>query len=287
MNKFKYKTKTKTPEEVMNSFKDFNKVIKKHNTILASYKAVLKFSIISTALASVFVGTYFFYPETDKHQDELYTSSSKHDIEEVSENISLQIEKTKNIQVGITPKIDLRDKKESVDEIALPMTSKTEKELLNKKESKSVDETIFKIDSTIFSKKTSTAWYTLNEKPQDETIKLPTLFISNLAWPKKINKNKLIRKPSIVALYKNIKSEIPIVNGVAYITNKNAEKKPLGYDLNGNIFPPALVRELHRTEGSCILLLKDLEIHIPGRGRINIGDQEIEIKSINNIQKKL
>ena len=80
-----------------------------------------------------------------------------------------------------------------------------------------------------------------------------------------------------MALYQGINREIPIVNGTAYITTEDATEKPIGHKLKGNVFPPGLIREIHKSSEASILLLKDIEFFIPGRGRINAGDLKIKI----------
>jgi hypothetical protein len=291
MNNFKYQKKSKPSEEEMNSFKDFTKVIKKHNAISSAYKKVWKYSITSSVAAGILVASYLLFPSVEEHkkevQDSVLIGLSENKTKKQITNQNIHIKPIKAIanppekKAMLTPIERVTSVALEKEKVVTNSDDKTEdfnnlKELqLLKSPSKSAP--IFSLEST-----NSNSWYTLNEKPQEEIIKLPTLLVSNVAWPKRMKKTKLIKSPSITTLYESINQEIPIVNGMAYITTSFSKKKPKGHKLNGNYFPPGLIRDIHKTSKSCILLLKDIEIVVPGRGRVNIGDREIKINTDNN-----
>tara|TARA_B100000459_G_C8551719_1_gene189810 strand:+ start:49 stop:933 length:885 start_codon:yes stop_codon:yes gene_type:complete len=290
MNNFKYQNKTNTSEEKMNSFKDFKKVMKRHNAISSAYKKVLKYSIISSAAAGILVTAYLLYPSIEEPKNEVQTSILsglvKKKTEKQIQNQNIQFNPVKTPANPIVKEV-IKPTTETVTSFAVEkerMESNFDdntEEYINHKELKPLKSPSKNASILSLEKINSNSWYTLNELPREETINLPTLLVSNTAWPKKITKGKLIKSPSITSVYENINQEIPIVNGMAYITTSTSKNKPLGHKLNGNYFPPGLIREIHKTNKSCILLLKDIEILIPGRGRINIGDREIKINTDN------
>ena len=277
MNNFKYQKKTKPSEEVVNSFKDFDKVLNKHKSISSAYKSIWKYVFIATGAAGISITTLFFYPESNENdlpKTNLSTTIQESTIADVPPQKN---KKTKHESVPVLESESSIKKTTPVnvqknEEVMIPV--KTKKVSLEKSEG---------VEERIELEK----WYTLNEKSEKEIIKLPTLFVSNEAWPKKIKKTNLVKAPNIMAFYQSINQEIPIVNGTAYITTDDASEKPIGYKLSGNTFPPGLIREIHKTENSCILLLKNIVLHIPGRGRVNIGDRRIEINLKNKLQKNL
>jgi len=274
MNNFEYQKKAKTSEEAANSFKDFNKVLKKHNSISSAYKSIWKYVFITTGLAGASVVFLFFY--TNSYENNLPKNTSKNAIQtsikkEIKHHNIERLQQKKDIEVIVVENV-----------ISEPV--RPEKKEQKKESGTLIDSNEFLVfDTTKFEKETHLdTWYTLNEKPEKEIIKLPTLFVSNIAWPNNIDKTKIVKLPSIIAFYEKINQEIPIVNGTAYITTDDATEKPIGYKLNGNIFPAGLIREIHKADETCILLLKNIEMYIPGRGRTNIGDKRIEI----NLDKK-
>ena len=290
MNNFKYQNKTKTSEEAMNSFKDFKKVMKKHNAISSAYKKVWKYSIVSSAVAGILVTAYLLYPSIEEPKKEVHTSvlsgPVKNKTKKQIQNQNIHFTPVKTT-VNPPAKEAIKAPTETVTSVALEkerVISNSDvkvEEYNNHKESKPLKSPSKSASILSRENTNSNAWYTLNEKPREEIIKLPTLLVSNTAWPRKMKKAKLIKSPSITTVYESINQEIPIVNGMAYITTSTSKNKPKGHKLNGNYFPPGLIREIHKTSKSCILLLKDVEILIPGRGRVNIGDREIKINTDN------
>ena len=295
MNNFKYQKKIKPSEETINSFRDFKKVLKKHNAISSAYKTILKYSIISTAAAGSLIAAYFFYPKSENQKSEEYSTILSNPIKQKSQENTHQksIDKIE-YKPNITSKTTSTNNSEKESNTAVSSISVDKEERLSipNNQEKPLNNDEEEIKSTNKLSKTYQvadndneeikAWYTLNEKPKEEIIRLPTLLVSNIAWPKRMKKAKLINSPSIKMVYQSINQEIPIVNGMAYITTSTSIEKPAGHKLNGNFFPPGLIREIHKTSKSCILLLKDVEILIPGRGKINIGDREIKINTDNH-----
>ena len=267
MNNFKYQKKNKPSEEVMNSFKDFDKVLDQHKTISSAYKSIWKYVFIATGAAGISISAFFLYTKPTENN----LSNSTPEIT-IREQVKVGTPEDQKPPLQDEPIKVVRESNVAQNEIKIN-TKKNEKPIVLK-ESKTVsiiDSTPLKEDAQI------ETWYTLNEKSKIETIQLPTLFVSNEAWPVKIDKTTLVKTPKMMALYQGINREIPIVNGTAYITTEDATEKPIGHKLKGNVFPPGLIREIHKSSEASILLLKDIEFFIPGRGRINAGDLKIKI----------
>ena len=249
----------------------------KHKSISSAYKAIWKYVFIATGAAGISITALFFYPENNENKlpkTNLSTTIQESTIEDVPPQ---QNEKIKHESVPVVAS-------ESSIKKTTPVDLQKDKEVIIPEKTKEVS---IQKSEGVEEKIEVEKWYTLNEKSEKEIIKLPTLFVSNEAWPKKIKKTNLVKAPNIMAFYQSINQEIPIVNGTAYITTDDASEKPIGYKLSGNSFPPGLIREIHKTENSCILLLKNIVLRIPGRGRVNIGDRRIEINLKNKIQKNL
>ena len=100
-----------------------------------------------------------------------------------------------------------------------------------------------------------------------------------------LTKTELIKFPNINALYTSVAREIPIVDGMAYVTSNSSKQKGIGVRLKGSNFPPALIRAIHKADNESVLLLKDLKLFIPGKGYINIGDKKIDIFSDKSSKK--
>ncbi len=274
MNNFKYKRKTKLSEETMNSFKNFDEVIQKHKNISSAYKSVWKYSIITSVLAGSICLALIFYPQDKKNKIENSSIEFTENSNEINNTLSPDKKPIDNKKIVSTQKSKIKPKEKESKEKSISTVKKESSKNIESEKKELKTETVF-----LKEKDQNEPWYTLNEKPDNEIIKLPTLFVSKKAWPKKIDKYKLIKSPNITAVYQNINREIPIVNGTVYITFKNATEKPKGYKISGNVFPPELIREIHKTTSAFVLLLKDIEMFIPGRGRINIGDRIIEINN--------
>lgn len=287
MNNFKYQKKPNTSEKSMNDFKDFNKVLDKHNGIVTSYKALWKWAIITTSSIGILAGLWFLTP---------------------SKQIKPQKIVTEKTQISVQPKKVIQEKLPVKGDVAQPEIIKKQPLVQNAEIPKKISKPTYltqveKIEKPIEQKENFVkeskiepaevheskpeVWYTLNELPEKERIKLPTLFVSKTAWPSELTKTALVKSPKINAIYQSINRETPIVKGQAYITSKNQTQKPTKFNLKGDNFSPGLIRAIHKAQPNSILLLKNVTVFIPGQGYVNLGDRSIEIKLDKNYQKKL
>lgn len=288
MNDFKYQKKANKSDEDLLPYKDFNTVMQKHNAMASSYNLVKKWAIISTAGLAV-VTVAILFGMSDKN-------------EEVTEH-PIEIEAIQDTPSAIQPSLLAKEgaevlvaQQEEITSINIVPETKpvfiNEKSKSNEQENESVEVVNEKLEERDTLIKTSnafepTVWYTVNEIPDNERIKLPTLFVSKLAWPDQLTKTELVKFPNINALYKSVAREIPIVDGTAYITTNNSTYKESGIKLKGNNFPPGLIRAIHKADENAVLLLKDIKLFLPGKGYINIGDKKIDIVIDQNYKKKL
>ncbi len=287
MNDFKYQKKTNKSDDDLMAYKDFNKVLEKHGAISSSYKLVKKWAIISSAGLAIGAGTIFF---NLNKEEEIIATSNPTEIAFTSNKATiiptnnLIEEETPIVKENhaLTSMVEVQEKEVVFEEKPTPK----EQEL---KETQVVNENKDYQDSSAFKEQSfkPEVWYTVNEIPEKEKVKLPTLFVSKLAWPEKLTKTELVKFPHINALYKSVTREIPIVDGIAYITTNNSKQKENGVRLKGNNFPPALIRAIHKSDENSVLLLKDIKLFLPGKGYVNIGDKKIDIVMDRNYKKKL
>ncbi len=287
MNDFKYQKKTNKSDNDLIAYKDFNKVLQKHSAIKSSYNLVKKWAIISSA--GLTIGAAFVLFNLYK-KEEIVKSSNSIVIAALPEKAA--IIPVNNLIIEETPIVKENQNVTNVVEIQ-------EKEIISKEKIKPIEEEPKETESDIENEDSQDSlvfkeqsfkpevWYTVNELPETEKVKLPTLFVSKLAWPEKLTKTELVKFPNINALYKSVAREIPIVDGMAYITTNDSKEKENGIRLKGNSFPPALIRAIHKSDENSVLLLKDIKLFLPGKGYVNIGDKKIDIVMDRNYKKKL
>lgn len=284
MNDFKYQKTPKNSEEEMKAFKDFNKVLDKHTSITKSYTRVWKLAIIASSALGLCIGYILINPSKNISEKEtsLFNPS-------LSKSLDIQSEQqlTETIEMNqpivIPPKApDVRKVKEEINTNHPEKVSKHVEVLSVESNAQSKKKTQESTSIMLSAQKTTSqnnSWFTINEQAPNKDIKLPTLFVSKIAWPERLKKEELTRFPNINAIYREVSREIPIVDGYAYVTQEGAKIKPKGHRIKGNNFPPSLIRALHQADEKSILLFKNITIFIPGEGYTNIGDKQITIDS--------
>ena len=282
MNDFKYQEKQKNSDKAMNAFKDFDKVLSKHKAIHSSYSKMWKIAIAATTTFGVLAGLFYF----NKKEPQVIENKT---ISRINDNYFKNPKDENNVFLTVSQNTKREDKVDATKKTEPTQKEKNKKEKNKKFETQSVisqdllkdyKKTSIQNNKNLIEqseKKIETAWFKTNEVATSERTKIPTLYISKIAWPEKLTKTELTRFPKINAIYKAVAREIPIVDGIAYITKRDSKEKPKGYKINGNNFPPSLIRALHKAEDNSILLFKDITLFIPGKGRENIGDKIIEI----------
>lgn len=288
MNDFKYQKKTSNSEEVLNTFKNFDQVLKKHQAIRKSYARVWKIALAASS-SLVLLLVFFAYNQKDAKVIENETvfaevnnqarahKNEHHAFFAVSQNS--ESEKIVETPKKTIPKL-LKKKNETI--------LKFEKKSLKTKPIEEKEQKVVSPRSngllTPTIKENTTSWFTVRKANAKEK-RLPTLYISKVELPEKLTQTELTRFPSINAIYKTVAKEVQIINGMAYVTKRDAKKRPKGYKIIGNNFPPNLIRALHKAERNSVLLFKDITIFIPGNGRTNIGDKIIDIDFGYNSKK--
>lgn len=303
MNDFKYQKKPDTSEEVMNSFKDFNKVLDKHQAISSGYKAAWKWAIAATTSLGIVAGVVFFMDKEESNAEITATASNISEIEvkvsEATSEISTAsntvetipvvlasnetIIPTKSIET-VTPKVDVKplittkkEPKEKKFDAPIVINEQNETKVSMDDSIKIAQEQEEKLET----------WFNLNEKPASERIQLPTLLVSNQGWPRNIDKTELVKSPTFRAVYSGVNREVPIIGGLVYVTESNSKIKPTGYRVKNGTFPPGLIREIHKSGENTILLFKDVKLLIPGRGPVAVGDLQVNVHLDKNYKKKL
>ena len=283
MNDFKYQNKPEVPDKVITDFKDFGQVLEKRNAIAKSYSKVKKWTISASIFTAITVGVIIGLNIKErenpviKNQDPI-TLAGSFNAQPVLASI-----KTKQ------PEVKVIEEKNKLD-VFVNQTAKqnTEEEIVVQKETKSKGDIFAKQEDTLINKKPeqeANNWFTLSEIPLNKRPSLPTLYVSKLAWPNSLPKKDLVRFPNIDAIYTNLNRQVPIVDGMVYVTNELETTKPKGFRITGNTFPPGLIRDIHKAKNNSILLIKDLILFIPGMGRVSIGDKKIDITQAQNQNK--
>lgn len=286
MNDFKYQKKTNQSDDDLMAHKDFSKVLQKHEAISNSYKLVKKWAIISSAGIAILTGVILFGSNRNEEPKE---NSITNQAANNQENQTIQPSFIASEEMVQSTPVE-----EIVNTSIIPTEKKTEIKAVVEIEESNNKEPIVEVEKTATTLTESKSevfepevWYNVNELPEQEKIKLPTLYVSKLAWPDHLTKTELVKFPNINAVYKSVAREIPIVDGMAYITANDSKIKEQGIRLKGNSFPPALIRAIHKSDENSILLLKDIKLFLPGKGYINIGDKKIDIMLDKNYKKKL
>ena len=283
MNDFKYQNKPEVTDKVINDFKDFGQVLEKRNAIAKSYTRVKKWTISASVFTAITLGIIVGLNIKElknpviKNQDPITSAGSF-----ITQPVLASIKTTQ-------PEIKVIEAKNKLSVIVnQTVKQNTKEEIVDQKETKSevgVFENQEDVSINKKPKQESNNWFTLSEIPINNRPSLPTLYISKLAWPNSLPKKDLVKFPNIDAIYTSLNRQVPIVDGMVYVTNASETTKPKGFRITGNTFPPGLIRDIHKAKNNSILLIKDLILFIPGKGRISIGDKKIEITQGKNQNK--
>lgn len=283
MNDFKYQNKPEVTDKVINDFKGFGQVLEKRNAIAKSYTRVKKWTISASIFTAITFGIIVglnikeLKKPVIKNQD-LITSAGSFNPQPVLASI-----KTTQPEIKV---IEAKNKLSVI--VNQTIKQNTKEEIVTQKETKSEVDVFANQEDVSINKKPkqeSNNWFTLSEIPINNRPSLPTLYISKLAWPNSLPKKDLVKFPNIDAIYTSLNRQVPIVDGMVYVTNALETTKPKGFRITGNTFPPGLIRDIHKAKNNSILLIKDLILFIPGKGRISIGDKKIEITQGKNQNK--
>lgn len=283
MNDFKYQKKPEISDEVITDFKDFRQVLEKRNTIAKSYSTVKKWTISASVFTVITVGVFIGLSIKESKYPAIKNQVQKVSVTPISAKPILTSIATKLPEIKV-----IEEKNNSGVFVKHTAKQSTEEEIVVQKETKSKGDVFKNKKETTISKKSeqeSSNWFTVREIPLNKRTSVPTLYVSKLAWPNSIPKNDLVKFPNIDAIYTNLSRQVPIVDGMVYVTNELETTKPKGFRITSNIFPPGLIRDIHKAKNNSILLIKDLILFIPGKGRISIGDKKIEITQDKNQDK--
>jgi acyl-CoA synthetase (AMP-forming)/AMP-acid ligase II len=251
MNDFKYQEKPLNSEKEMNAFKDFDTVLKKHKAIRNSYSKAWKIALAASASLGLLAGLFVYNQKEQQliESDKLFKGVSNKVKTLKNENntifaVSKKIKSQKTVEEAINKEVKISKRKE--DE-----TISVKKQFLEIESVENNEQKRHSKENSVLTelprKKTTNNWYQLKEIETNKTW-VPTLYVSKLEWPEKLTQSELTRFPSINAIYKSVAKEIPIVDGLAYITKRNSKKRPKGYKISGNNFSPNLIRALHKAE---------------------------------------
>ena len=215
MKDFNFKEKEVVKDEDILKYKNFNEVLEKHKTITKSYTTVRKIwgGVI---LASVF-GFISFYNFKDKiTQAKPINLTEKIMTTPINPKIVKTVKKSlpvkKSPEAEQSPKIKTFNIKEKKHFAEVEKTSNQEEKgyTTNEQAEDNIKQVVsikpHKTDETLDD------YYHLQQKTEQERIKLPTIFIAGKAWPFIVRKQDFIKQPNITAAYTELNKEIPIIS---------------------------------------------------------------------------
>jgi len=276
MKDFNFKEKEIVKDEDILKYKNFNEVLAKHKTITKSYTTVRKIwgGII---LASIF-GVISFYNFKNEIPPTKPINIAKQRISTSIKPIVVKLaEKSSTIEKApIIKAINIKEKKHIAE--VEKTNYQEEKEFITTDQPKDNIKEFVLIKSD---KKDETLdnYYHLQQKTEQERIKLPTLFIAGKAWPTIIRKQDFIREPNISAAYIKLNKEVPIISySIMRVDPADYKKENNKIFYNDGWQPTAsILREAHRSKSGEFIIYKNIIVFIPGIGRVNIGDLKVEI----------
>jgi len=276
MKDFNFKEKEVVKDEDILKYKNFNEVLDKHKTITKSYTTVRKIwgGVI---LASIF-GVISFYNFKNEIPPTKPINIAKQRISTSIKPIVVKsAEKSSTIEKApIIKAINIKEKKHIAE--VEKTNYQEEKEFITTDQPKDNIKEFVLIKSD---KKDETLdnYYHLQQKTEQERIKLPTLFIAGKAWPTIIRKQDFIREPNISAAYIKLNKEVPIISySIMRVDPVDYKKENNKIFYNDGWQPTAsILREAHRSKSGEFIIYKNIIVFIPGIGRVNIGDLKVEI----------
>lgn len=290
MNDFKYQKKDETSDEKIMSYKDFGYVMEKHRVITKSYAHVWKWSVSSSLVLGAAITGWMLWSNNQVNEpvsSPIIVNERNIDFTPVNAISSIEVQEIDEIesQEKVLETITAAEIKQTTVKNTSVDQKESEIRDIIESETNLVSETDSLSINTVKAEEPN-VWYSVNELPEKEKINLPTLYVAKLPWPGELTKSELIKHPVINTIYKSVGREIPIVDGKVFITEINAEEPTDFHSLKSNNFPPALIRDIHTAGDNSVLLIKDLTLFIPGKGRVNMGDKLIMIKSDKKFEKR-
>lgn len=286
MKDFNFKEKEVAKDEDILKYKNFNKVLEKHKTITKSYNTIKKIwgGIILVSLFGV-ISFYNFKNKTPL--------SKTNNITEQKASTSIKpifikaVEKSSETEISPVIKAVIIKEKKLITEVE-KTNIQEEKEFITKDQP---EENIKEVVPGKSNKKDETLddYYQLQQKTEQERIKLPTLFIAGKAWPAIVRKRDFIKQPNITAAYTELNKEIPIISYSISRVNPEDYKKENNkiFNNDGRQHTASILREIHRSKSGEFIIYKNIIVFIPGMGRVNLGDLKVEIANNQTYYKRL
>ncbi len=284
MKDYNFKEKEVVKDDELLKYKNFNEVLQKHQAISKSYSTVRKiWGGIGLATILGIVTLYNFSNET-------IPSEPIHITEEKIIKVDQSIIAIEAISKVVTVKESPLAEAQKIEEEQPILASKkvvNQEEIIveNKPQETLQEDTIIKAKKT---EETLDDYYHLQQKTEQERIKLPTLYLAGKAWPSVIRKRDLIKQSSLTAAYTEINKEVPIISysmmRVDPTDYQKENKKILNRD---GRYSAAILREAHRSKAGEFVIYKNIIVFVPGVGRVNMGDLKVEVADDKTYNKRL
>lgn len=298
MNNYKIKHKRQHTDAELQKHKNFNKVLQRQATIKTSYSKVLKLTFGLSALSAI-VLSYFIFSTSPSTSNEIAQVETTNNTSQTQrKKLAKSTDAIQNTSISnniklTTHAVENNDEPKIIKNEVLKKEKQLQASHAKQKHKNKQIETLIQKDLTANIPEDSVKqvkgnqWLMVSEIPLNERTKLPTLFISKKRWPNVLTKSLLVKNPTIFAIYEGISREAPVVAGIAYIVNENSNEKPAFFKINDHNFPAGLIRAIHSASDNSTLIIKNLQVFIPGQGRVTLGDKRIEVIKDEEYRKNI
>lgn len=298
MNNYKIKHKRQHTDAELQKHKNFDKVLQRQAAIKTSYSKVLKLTLGLSALSAI-VLSYFIFSTSPSTTNEIVqvettiNTSQKQQKELAKSTDAIQNTSISNHIKVTTRAVENNDEPKIIKDEVLKKENQLQANHVKQKHKNEQIETLIQKDLTddipedSVKQVKANKWLMVSEIPLNERTKLPTLFVSKKRWPDVLTKSLLVKNPTIFAIYEGIGREAPVVAGTAYIVNENSNEKPSFFKIKDNNFPAGLIRAIHSASDNSTLIIKNLQVFIPGQGRVILGDKRIEVIKDEEYRKNI
>lgn len=286
----KYNKIPKVSDQEILKTKNFNNVLKKHAEIKKSYKLLKTIGYLGIASFAGILGYLIYDQSTDNNA--LNVKETTITKESLPLNPKQNIEITETVPSEEICDDDQTETKQNTSTIenkpkhqvaTVEKKSPIEKEVITIQEDSIITSTT-QVSNEVSNKNT---WFNYAPPTKERLTVLPTIIIAKHSWPEVLSKSALIQAPELNTVYQSVNREVPITRCNVFITQEDATTQPKAYNIKNGTFPPGLIRAIHKAAVNDIILFKNIEVFLPGKGRVEFGDYKIKIGSEKDYNNSL
>lgn len=277
--KVKYNKKNKISDEDILKTKNFDQVLRKHAQISKSYQLLRTIGFIGAAGFVGALGWLIFKPSNENKTAPIVAEKSVQSVPVKT------VSKPQEVDLTNASEVKNHEEEATIIFSSAPTSNASS---IKQDEQKTPEENISTMiiasqdqpepkDTLVTKHNANESWYLFNPIPLEKRTKLPTLLVAKHSWPTVLSKGVLVKSPELKTIYRSINREVPITKCEVYITQENAEIKPQSFSIKSGTFPPGLIRAIHKANENDILLFQNIEVFLPGKGRVKFGDYKVKI----------